>query len=510
MNKKVLATAMVVIGLFPSLLFGQLYRMDVDVQEAGVQKVIDRVFTGNTVGLDVGFYDGGDPLVVTNWTMLFRYYDSQYSTNPPAQIVGVASSNRVSFDSTTNLFYSANENYYFSISGVDSIGRKRTFARGRMIEEYDPGTAGSGGTSSNGIYFISWGNIYGDPASNSNLVDFIEEYAGVDSVARAIAIWASNAASWSSNNFSNVWARGDSVTNAVDATARAGVASNSSAIAILSTGKLDVATAGQIATNVVGAATNALLDLAGTRAMTGNVVTLARDIKSRNAASVGPFGAAFGDGTTAGYAGAAFGSSTKAGNYGFSAGRYANGSTGSFVFADSALVAFNRANSPDSFNVRAAGGTYFDTPLFTVTGEVAAARIALGTNAAVSDWPESGGGITSAEAGTISTNVLAAYTNALPLPGCAILPVDPATSNAWITGAYEFYAITSNISPVNLCISNSVRRIGYSVTMMTTQAVTLATNMVRVGAAWTPTGTNLVVVWPHCDAALWRVKGQAQ
>ena len=69
---------------------------------------------------------------------------------------------------------------------------------------------------------------------------------------------------------------------------------------------------------------------------------------------------------------------------------------------------------------------------------------------------------------------------------------------------------TSNLTPVNLKISNSVRRIGYQVTMMTTQAVTLATNMVRIGAAWTPTGTNLVVVWPHCDAALWRVKGQAQ
>lgn len=230
MNKKALATAMVVMGLFPSLLFGQLYRMDVDVQDAGIQKVIDRVFTGNTVGLDVGFYDGGYPLVVTNWTMLFRYYDSQYSTNPPTQIVGVASSNRVSFDSTTNLFYSANENYYFSISGVDNLGHKRTFARGRMIEEYDPATAGSGGVSSNGVYFISWGNIYGDPASNSNLVDFIEEYAGADSVARVIATWASNAAAWSSNNFSTVWARGESVTGAVDSTARSNAASNAASI----------------------------------------------------------------------------------------------------------------------------------------------------------------------------------------------------------------------------------------------------------------------------------------
>ena len=168
--------------------------------------------------------------------------------------------------------------------------------------------------------------------------------------------------------------------------------------------------AGEIATNVVGAATNALLDLAGTRAMTGNFVTLARDVKSRDAASVGEcgaafgydttagdfgaafgldttagdFGAAFGDSTTAGECGAAFGydttaglfgaafgRSTVAGDWGFSAGRDAHGTTGSFVFADSAPVAFDRTNSPNSFSVRAAGGTYFDTPLFTVTGEVA-------------------------------------------------------------------------------------------------------------------------------------------
>jgi hypothetical protein len=165
------------------------------------------------------------------------------------------------------------------------------------------------------------------------------------------------------------------------------------------------------------------LDLAGTRAMTGDGVTLARDVKSRNAASVGDYGAAFGDNTTAGTCGAAFGdnttagtcgaafgANTEAGNYGaafgyyatageygaafgyntaagtcgaafgdnttagefgFSAGSYAHGTTGSFVFADSAAGAFDRTNSPNSFSVRAAGGTYFDTPLFTVTGEVA-------------------------------------------------------------------------------------------------------------------------------------------
>lgn len=128
--------------------------------------------------------------------------------------------------------------------------------------------------------------------------------------------------------------------------------------------------AGEIATNVVSAATNALLDLAGTRAMTGDIVTLARDVKSRNAASVGECGAAFGYDTTAENYGAAFGYGTTAGDWGFSAGRNAHGSTGSFVFADSAPVAFDRTESTNSFSVRAAGGTYFDTPLFTVTGDV--------------------------------------------------------------------------------------------------------------------------------------------
>jgi hypothetical protein len=167
--------------------------------------------------------------------------------------------------------------------------------------------------------------------------------------------------------------------------------------------------AGEIATNVVGAATNALLDLAGTRAMTGNVVTLARDIKSRDAVSVGGQvrrGVRGWHGTTAGDYGAAFGVDTTAGDSARRSGRTrrrasagaafphdggltarrsgladggrvrlfrrdAHGTTGSFVFADSAPVAFDRTNSPNSFSVRAAGGTYFDTPLFTVTGEVA-------------------------------------------------------------------------------------------------------------------------------------------
>lgn len=177
MNNKTLI-ALLGIGLIPSLLFGQLYRMDIDAQQAGQERVIDRVFTGNTVGLDVGFYDGATPILMTNWTVMFQYYDGQYSTNSPVQIKGVSSGNRVIFDSTSNVFYSASENYYFSIAGVDAAGRKRTFARGRMIEEYDPGTAGSVGVSSNGLYFVSWANIFGDPGSNSNLVEYVAMHGG--------------------------------------------------------------------------------------------------------------------------------------------------------------------------------------------------------------------------------------------------------------------------------------------------------------------------------------------
>ena len=169
MNKKALATAMVVMGLFPSLLFAQLYRMEVDAQESGSQKVIDRVFTGNTVGLQVSFYDGGDPLPVTNWTMRFLYGYGQYDTNGMVPVVGTAgaSNNVVVFDSATNVFFSENGCYYFSIVGTNAAGKIKTFARGRMIEEYDPAT---GGSYSNGIP-MPWGNL--NFASKEWIVEYI-------------------------------------------------------------------------------------------------------------------------------------------------------------------------------------------------------------------------------------------------------------------------------------------------------------------------------------------------
>lgn len=211
MNRKTLV-ALLGICLIPSLLFGQFYRMDVDLQQAGQQRVIDRVFTGNTVGLDVGFWDGDSPFAVTNWSMFFKYTDGQYSTNDMDSIQGTTSSNRVVFDSTTNIFYSASENYYFSIFGVDGTGRRRTFARGRLIEEYDPAASASLGVSTGGVYIVPWGGIYGDPASSASLVAYVTGLIGEGEEPLWIA--ASN----------SVWYRSQAVTNAEDTIARAAVA----------------------------------------------------------------------------------------------------------------------------------------------------------------------------------------------------------------------------------------------------------------------------------------------
>ena len=244
MNKKLLATALLGLGLFPSLLFGQYYRLDIDLQNPGENLVIDRVFTGNTVGLDVGFWDGDSHFAVTNWSMFFKYTDGQYSTNDMDLIQGTTSSNRVVFDSTTNIFYSASENYYFSIFGVDGIGRRRTFARGRLIEEYDPAASASLGVSTGGVYIVPWGGIYGDPASSASLVAYVTGLIGDGEE----PLW--NAAS------NSVWYRSQAVTNAEDTIARAGVVSNAAVAAAAlpssGSGKMsgDLDFGGNLATNM--------------------------------------------------------------------------------------------------------------------------------------------------------------------------------------------------------------------------------------------------------------------
>jgi hypothetical protein len=71
--------------------------------------------------------------------------------------------------------------------------------------------------------------------------------SAIDSTARDAASNAQTTATWASNRanaaYGLAWHIGDVVTNAQDATARAGVAINAANITILTTGKLDVATA---------------------------------------------------------------------------------------------------------------------------------------------------------------------------------------------------------------------------------------------------------------------------
>ena len=79
-----------------------------------------------------------------------------------------------------------------------------------------------------------------------------------------------------------------------------------------------------------GGETNALLDLAGTRAMTGNSVTLARDVKARDAGTVGEYGANFGEVNTVGGYGFGAGWLNNVGDWGFGAG--GNNSVGNYGF----------------------------------------------------------------------------------------------------------------------------------------------------------------------------------
>ena len=125
--------------------------------------------------------------------------------------------------------------------------------------------------------------------------------------------------------------------------------------------------------------------------LTGNGPTvLARDVMNMSAFSVGEYGVAFGYEPTARAYGAAFGHQPQAGEYGFSAGRYAiNTNVGSFVFADSTFYDFDRDPYPNSFSVRASGGTYFDTPEMVVTGAVTATMFYLRTDK--SSWLYSDG-----------------------------------------------------------------------------------------------------------------------
>lgn len=156
--------------------------------------------------------------------------------------------------------------------------------------------------------------------------------------------------------------------------------------------------------NWIGGYSNATKTVyASNLVLTGDgLAVLGRDVKSKLATSVGICGASFGNNTiagdygavfglinTAGDYGAAFGRNTISGESGAAFGRRAIGASGSFVFADNYNVYFDRTNYPNSFNVRASGGTYFATPELVVTGAVTATKFYLRTNN--SAWLQSDG-----------------------------------------------------------------------------------------------------------------------
>lgn len=133
------------IGFIAAPAMAQYYTIEADSQFPGEQHVIDRVYAGNTPYLRVVFYDNKTAVALSNqWSMTFSYRPKQFDTNGLLRISGTWESNNVClFTSATQVFANA-QDYWFSVTGTNSTsGYLRTFARGKMIMEYDPSTVTS-------------------------------------------------------------------------------------------------------------------------------------------------------------------------------------------------------------------------------------------------------------------------------------------------------------------------------------------------------------------------------
>ena len=122
--------------------FGQSIVIECDTANPGEQHVIDRVYTGNRPDFTVNFYENKTALasMSNTWYMTFFYCYSAEQTNGLTRISGTwTSTNQVVFTNSTA--FSSPREWYFSIYGTNTTGQIRTFARGKMIEEYDPATA---------------------------------------------------------------------------------------------------------------------------------------------------------------------------------------------------------------------------------------------------------------------------------------------------------------------------------------------------------------------------------
>ncbi len=175
-----LALFLVFSALFCVAARAQYYTLIADTQTPAKQHVIDRVFSGNTPYLRVELYEKGTALDVSTWAFTFRYFYDRFDTNGAVTIPGVVtSSNVVSFLGSTNIFFEAYDAYYFSISGVSPAGYTKTFATGRMIQDYDPATGTNLPTMMGQINMDWWSNNVG--------VLVQEMYTGkLDKVAAAI------------------------------------------------------------------------------------------------------------------------------------------------------------------------------------------------------------------------------------------------------------------------------------------------------------------------------------
>jgi hypothetical protein len=477
-------------------------RIDAEVQTAGMESLPDLTWLqGSTPAVEFRILRNGKAVALSTNVVCRMLISSNLQTGTLyAQVTNVVL--------TTNATASSMFCQWPTI-GTNSAGTGTAAQAWGYLAFFEDAATGT-------RYWNGSGNLYIEKTTSTE-ADGLNWYTQTEYGSTVTANWASNAAAWSSN--AAAWA----------------------------------------SNNIGGTSAGNYLPLAG-GTMTGDFVTLARDVKSRDAVSVGFAGAAFGYGTTAGEYGAAFGDDTtageygaafgygtsagvaglasgletsagnygfaagestsagyagfaagagsSAGNYGFAVGAAAKGADGSFIFADNSAggMPFNRTNSPNSFSVRAAGGTYFDTPLFTVTGEVAAARIALGTNAAVSNWPSGSGGITAETATNIAEAVVGGWvfdgfrvaTPAIVTNGAAHLW---AESNAWwtldVTGANTLTAAVPWVISTNGLAVGEIPALAVKVALANSETNTWSWGSVLTNSVTTPTAgsTNLFMLW---------------
>lgn len=155
--------------LLPAIAFGQYYSITCDSQNPDEQFVIDNVFSGNTPFLRSYHYDDGVAIDLTPWSMQFYYSYGQYDTNGGVTINGTVSSNCATYLGATNVFFQAYDRYYFSIKGTHSSGYVKTFARGKMIQDYDPATDTNLVTEMGEINMNWWTNNVGVQVESNRL-----------------------------------------------------------------------------------------------------------------------------------------------------------------------------------------------------------------------------------------------------------------------------------------------------------------------------------------------------